>query len=596
MKEVPGLGDTKERVPPHLQRFVVQQDYEAYTAVDHAVWRFVLSQMFDRLEHEAHPAYARGLALTGMSVERIPRIAEMDNCLRALGWGAVCVDGFIPPRAFQEFQALGILPVAAEIRTLEHLAYTPAPDIIHEAAGHAPILPDAEYAAFLRRIGAYGMRAFAARRDAELYAAIYRLSVVKEQRDADATLVADAEHALAALSAQTAEPSEAARLARLYWWTVEYGLVGTLREYQLYGAGLLSSLGESHFCHDPGVRKLPLGRECVEVDYDITRHQPQLFVARDFAQLSEVLDEVCSGMAFRSGGLFGLLAARDADEVATIELDSGLCVTGRVAEVTARDAQPQLVAMRGECAISEHGHLLADHGRATYGAGLALLLGPLADGSDLLRLSLGDLRRDNACGAGRVRLDLLGELRVEGHIEHVLAEGGGLRLVTLSDARVSRGTLRLWEQPGARVVLLAGRRVTAVRAGAVDASFWPEAAYLDLKTPARRSEDAVARSCRLLYERTARARVRTGRTAQRGLAAVHEALVRDHPNEWLLRFNLLESLSRLDLDAPRRQRLVGELWRLERQLDRKYPIAMGLGYLGHTEEPSRLKAPPAKRR
>ena len=72
----------------------------------------------------------------------------------------MCVDGFIPPRAFQELQSLSILPVAADMRTAEHLVYTPAPDIIHEAAGHAPILPDATYAAYLRRIGAAGARAF----------------------------------------------------------------------------------------------------------------------------------------------------------------------------------------------------------------------------------------------------------------------------------------------------------------------------------------------------------------------------------------------------------------------------------------------------
>jgi phenylalanine-4-hydroxylase len=224
------LVETRERVPHHLRRFVVEQDYGAYTAVDQAVWRFILLQMYDRLERTAHPAYARGLAQTGMSVDHIPRIAEMDRCLSAFGWGAVGVDGFIPPRAFVEFQALGILPIATEIRRVEHLPYTPAPDIVHEAGGHAPILPDPEYAAFLRRIGDYGMRAFASRHDAAMHEVIYRLSVVKEQRDSTADEVAAAERALAELVAEPVAPSEAARLARLYWWTVEYGLIGTLSD------------------------------------------------------------------------------------------------------------------------------------------------------------------------------------------------------------------------------------------------------------------------------------------------------------------------------------------------------------------------------
>ena len=77
----------------------------------------------------------------------------------ANGWGAVAVNGFIPPRAFQEFQALGIMTIAADIRSSNHLAYTPAPDIVHESAGHAPLIPDAPYAPYLRPFGGVGARA-----------------------------------------------------------------------------------------------------------------------------------------------------------------------------------------------------------------------------------------------------------------------------------------------------------------------------------------------------------------------------------------------------------------------------------------------------
>src|SRR5262249_52392996 len=150
----------------------------------------------------------------------------------------------------QEFQARSILPIAAEIRSVEHLPYTPAPDIIHEAAGHAPILPDPEYASFLRRIGAAGVQAFASAHDTAVYEVIRRLSELKEQRDAAADELKRAELELERLSAARGSTSEATRLSRLYWWTVEYGLVGTPRDYKLYGAGLLSSLGESYFCHD----------------------------------------------------------------------------------------------------------------------------------------------------------------------------------------------------------------------------------------------------------------------------------------------------------------------------------------------------------
>src|SRR5688572_17005828 len=167
-------------VPPHLRRFVVEQDYSQYTAMDQAVWRFVLLQVSARLAETAHPAYREGLAATGLSVERIPSIVEMNERLARFGWGAVCVDGFIPPRAFQEFQARALLPIAADMRTLAHLVYTPAPDIIHEAAGHAPILSDPTYATYLRRIGEIGQKAFALPEEGRVFDAIYTLSEVKE--------------------------------------------------------------------------------------------------------------------------------------------------------------------------------------------------------------------------------------------------------------------------------------------------------------------------------------------------------------------------------------------------------------------------------
>src|SRR5579872_4913537 len=207
------MGHGCPNVPAHLRRFVVPQDYGGYDAADQAVWRFVLLQMHARLVDTAHPAYRTGLAATGISVDRIPSIEEMNDRLARFGWGAVCVDGFIPPRAFQEFQAASILPIAADIRTREHLVYTPAPDIIHEAAGHAPILPDPVFASYLRRIGELGRMAFADPQDDRVYRAIHALSELKERRTAAAHEVADAEGELAAALAEAHEPSEAARLS-----------------------------------------------------------------------------------------------------------------------------------------------------------------------------------------------------------------------------------------------------------------------------------------------------------------------------------------------------------------------------------------------
>ena len=196
-----------------------------------------------------------GSAGSGISSERIPSIGEMNRRSAGFGWQAVCVDGFIPPRAFQAFQALGVLPIAAEIRTPEQLPYTPAPDIIHEAAGHAPILIDPRYAGYVRAVGEVGARAFASPADARVDRAVRLLSDLKQGPATSRRMSAPRNSSSSRRSAALGAPSEAARLARLYWWTAEYGLVGTPEDYRLYGAGLLSSLGESHFCHRSGRRQ-----------------------------------------------------------------------------------------------------------------------------------------------------------------------------------------------------------------------------------------------------------------------------------------------------------------------------------------------------
>lgn len=96
------------------------------------------------------------------------------------GMGAATVDGFIPPAAFMEFQANRVLVVAADIRQIEHIEYTPAPDIIHESSGHAPIIGEPEYAAYLQYFGEIGTKAMFSEKDFELYEAIRNLSILKE--------------------------------------------------------------------------------------------------------------------------------------------------------------------------------------------------------------------------------------------------------------------------------------------------------------------------------------------------------------------------------------------------------------------------------
>lgn len=331
-------------LPPHLRRFVVAQSYAAYTPRDHAVWRHVLRRLTTQLVGRAHPRYLAGLAATGIEVERIPSIDEMNGKLSRVGWTAVAVRGFIPPPVFTELQSRRVLAIAEDIRSPEHIEYTPAPDIVHESAGHAPFVADETYAAYLQRCGEAGFRAIASAEDQAVFEAIRNLSVVKEDPAATAEEVALAEQRLEAASASVRYVSESTRASRLYWWTAEYGLVGTLDDPKLYGAGLLSSIGEAIHCLTPEVRKLPLTPECADVPYDITRMQPQLFVAREFDQLFEVLDAFAATLSWRIGGDAGLDEAIRARSVNHLVLAGGGELSGRVVErvVAAREIAPGL--------------------------------------------------------------------------------------------------------------------------------------------------------------------------------------------------------------------------------------------------------------
>jgi phenylalanine-4-hydroxylase len=337
-------------LPSHLQRYVVDQEYAAYTPRDQAVWRHILNRLRSHLDGRAHSVYLQGLDATGIDLERIPRLETMNEKLAPMGWSAVGVRGFIPPAVFTEMQARGVLAIAADIRSHEHIAYTPAPDIVHESAGHAPIIADAAYARFLKAAGEVGFKAIASAEDRAMFEAIRNVSVVKEDPFSTREDVVHAENRLQAAAASVRYVSESTRASRLYWWTAEYGMVGALEQAKLYGAGLLSSIGEAEHCLTDAVRKVPLSLACTTTAYDITRMQPQLFVARDFNHLNDVLDEFRNTLAWSRGGDFGLDEALRSQTVNHLVLRKPtgdlLELSGEVNEVRrfGRETGPNLTA------------------------------------------------------------------------------------------------------------------------------------------------------------------------------------------------------------------------------------------------------------
>src|ERR1041384_5240283 len=339
--------------PKHLLQFAVDQRYDDYTPVDHAVWRFIMRQNIFFLKEDAHKVYFQGLLNTGISFDRIPRIEEMNDILAKIEWGAVAVDGFIPPAAFMEFQAYKVLVIACDMRQIHHIEYTPAPDIVHEAAGHAPIIVDREYSKYLQRFGEVGAKAMQSRKDLELCEAIRHLSILKELPNSKEEEVAAATREVEERFANLGEPSEMALLSRLHWWTVEYGLIGTLENPKIYGAGLLSSIGESVSCLEPHVKKIWYSIEAKNQPFDITTRQPQLFVCKDFQHLRDVLEEFANTMAYRVGGLEGINKAIECNNMATCEYSSGLQVSGVFDEmIVDQEKRPIYLHTTGKSALA----------------------------------------------------------------------------------------------------------------------------------------------------------------------------------------------------------------------------------------------------
>jgi phenylalanine-4-hydroxylase len=320
-----------ETIPEHLQEYITEQDPSLYTPIDQAVWRYVMKVSQAFFSKHGHPLYLQGLETTGISTDRIPLVSEMDQALRKIGWRAVVINGFIPPAIFLEFQALRILAIACDIRKLENIGYTPSPDIIHEAAGHVPIVADPEYRKYLEAYGEVARNAVITKFDLDLYDAIFALSEIKENPNSTREAIAGAQAHFEAVAKQESEPSEAALLTRMAWWTTEYGLLEVDGKPLIYGAGLLSSIHESYHCLNAEVKKVPFNlKATIDTSYDITRPQPQLFVAKSFEELTQALEEFAKTMAFRRGGMHGLKVAVAAQNTVTVVLDNGIQITGTI--------------------------------------------------------------------------------------------------------------------------------------------------------------------------------------------------------------------------------------------------------------------------
>lgn len=461
-------------LPVHLQRYAVDQTEREYTSVDHAVWRFILRQLQSFLKTHAHPAYLEGMAKTGIEIEQIPSIANISAHLSKFGWRAIPVSGFIPPAAFMELQAMSILPVAMDIRSLDHLLYTPAPDIVHEAAGHAPLLADPEYSDYLKQYSQIARKAILSKHDMEVYSAIRELSDLKENPMSTMPQLLAAEQKLLKLNEKKTTPSEATWLSRMNWWTAEYGLIGDLQNPRIFGAGLLSSVGEARWCLSDHVKKIPISIDCINYSYDITEPQPHLFVTPSFEKLVFVLDELSERMAYKIGGLEGVERAIAAQTVNTVVLNSGLQISGQCTEVLTVDDDIAYLKFTGPSQLSVNNEQFPGHGTDYHKDGFGTAVGFLKAFPRRCPSTFGDKEWDslNVKPKGKIRLDFESGLVVTGEFNGRFVKDGKSILLSLENAEARLSGRVLFDPSWGVLDLALGSSVTSVFGGPADRALY----------------------------------------------------------------------------------------------------------------------------
>ena len=224
--------------------FAIEQNWEDYSEEQHAIWRTLFERQQRLLVGRACGEYLEGLSRLGVAADGIPDFCRLSDVLDgATGWRIVAVPGLVPDDVFFAHLARRRFPSTCFIRRHDQLDYLEKPDVFHDICGHVPLLMNPIFADYLQSYGEGGLKALG---------------------------LGHLQH-----------------LARLYWYTVEFGLIATDDGLRIYGSGILSSAGESVYClEDPRPRRLRFDlRRIMRTRYRIDDFQQLYFVIDDFQEL-----------------------------------------------------------------------------------------------------------------------------------------------------------------------------------------------------------------------------------------------------------------------------------------------------------------------
>lgn len=532
----------KTEIPSHLKPFVSTQHYDQYTPVNHAVWRYIMRQNHSFLKDVAHSSYVNGLQSSGINIDAIPKVEEMNDCLAPSGWGAVTIDGLIPGVAFFDFQGHGLLPIATDIRKVENIEYTPAPDIVHEAAGHAPILLDSTYAKYVKRFGQIGAKAFSTKEEHEAFEAVRTLTIVKESPTSTPEEVAVAENTVIEKQNLVSGLSEAEQISRLFWWTVEYGLIGNIDDPKIYGAGLLSSVGESKHCLTDAVEKVPFSiAACTGTTYDVTKMQPQLFVCESFEELTEALEKFSETMAFKTGGTEGLEKAIRSENHATTELSSGLQITGTFTETIKNDTG-EVIYMRtsSPTALAIHNKQLANHSTSVHSDGFGTPVGLLDGNIALEKCTEEQLQSLGIIIGNLVELSFTSGVHVKGTVTDIVKNDKKTALISFADCTVTHKDGLLFDPSWGAFDMAVGSTISSVFPGAADAAAFSPMDEEVQEDPAPLTLTDLERMYQTVRDIRNEGTLKDAHVNQ--LIAIQDVLNKFYTKEWLLRLEILELL------------------------------------------------------
>lgn len=227
----------------------IEQDWAAYTAEEHETWGILYERRMKELRESGSRVFLEGAEAIGLRRDSVPDLAEVNRRLAPrTGWRSVAVTGFIPAKDFFGCLAQRRFPTTVIVRPREQLEYLPEPDIFHDVFGHVPLHADPVFGDFLQ---AFGQAALKARTDEEM-----------------------------------------TRMARLFWFTVEFGLVREDGRTRVYGSGLISSIGDAANALGPRCDRRPFDLDAVmDQHFEIDRFQDVLFVVDSFEQLFHAVKE-----------------------------------------------------------------------------------------------------------------------------------------------------------------------------------------------------------------------------------------------------------------------------------------------------------------